>query len=201
MWGRSDVGQLGLDKKCLQRDTMGWVALNPVEVVSLHGEVRRIALGEAHTLVLVDKGELYAAGWNEFGQRGSVNEIEEFELVKKVTDNLIVSISAGSLFSVAVDNQGIVYTWGNNEYGQLGCKSINKHENEPRTLKLEKVLEVSCGETSATAYCTSGNVYSWGKNSLDNYEEQSILVSTLDTTKYYALNPKSILMVILCRIE
>eukprot|EP00826_Nyctotherus_ovalis_P066690 TRINITY_DN9888_c0_g1_i2.p1 TRINITY_DN9888_c0_g1~~TRINITY_DN9888_c0_g1_i2.p1 ORF type:complete len:180 (+),score=31.86 TRINITY_DN9888_c0_g1_i2:235-774(+) len=166
---------------------MGWVALIPIEVSFLHGEVRRIALGEAHTLVLNDKGEVYAAGWNECGQRGSADEMEEFEVVRRVSDVQIVSVSAGALFSAAVDSKGSVYTWGNNEYGQLGVKS------EEESIKLHGALEVVCGERSALAYCKSGKVYGWGSTSPERKSKEHTgpeLVISLDIVKYYGLNPK-----------
>ena len=56
MWGRADVGQLGLPSNVLDKDTMGKVATVPIHVSYFQSKqqtkVQQIALGEAHTLVL-----------------------------------------------------------------------------------------------------------------------------------------------------
>lgn len=130
---------------------------------------------------------MYAAGWNECGQRGSADEIEEFEVVQQVNDVQIVSISAGALFSAAVDNTGSVYTWGNNEYGQLGVRS------EKESIELHGALEVVCSERGALAYCRSGKVYAWGCTSFIQKAKEHTgpeLATSLDLVKYYGLNPK-----------
>ena len=71
MWGRADVGQLGLPSNILDKDTMGKVATVPIHVSYFQSKqqtkVQQIALGEAHTLVLDEKGQVYAFGWSEFG--------------------------------------------------------------------------------------------------------------------------------------
>ena len=58
----------------LANDTMGKVSTVPIHVSyfqnKVNSGVRQIALGEAHTLVLDDQGQVYAFGWSEFGQVG-----------------------------------------------------------------------------------------------------------------------------------
>ena len=37
--------------------------------------VRQVSLGEAHSLVLDEKGAVYGFGWNDFGQLGIGNKV------------------------------------------------------------------------------------------------------------------------------
>ena len=53
MWGRSDVGQLGLSKGEVEKDEMGYVSTVPQMIKRFKAnKIEMIALGEAHTLAL-----------------------------------------------------------------------------------------------------------------------------------------------------
>ena len=70
MWGRSDVGQIGLKKDELVKDDMGYVRTIPslVDYFGSNGKkVKQIALGEAHTLALDHNGHVYSFGWGDLG--------------------------------------------------------------------------------------------------------------------------------------
>lgn len=70
MWGRADVGQLGIPHDLCTKDSMGLVSNAPVLLKNFREKnrlVKQIALGEAHTLVLDDCGEVYSFGWSELG--------------------------------------------------------------------------------------------------------------------------------------
>jgi uncharacterized repeat protein (TIGR02543 family) len=86
-------------------------------------------------------------------------------------NTIIISISAGSIHSLAVTTQGRVYAWGWNGYGQLG-DGTNTNRNTPT---LSNVPNLQSGETIATissesthslAVTTQGRVYAWGYNGL-----------------------------------
>lgn len=67
MWGRADVGQLGLSEEFLEKDNVGHVLTYPMHLAFFQKEkikIIGIALGEAHSLVLSDKGHVYSFGWN-----------------------------------------------------------------------------------------------------------------------------------------
>ena len=71
MWGRSDVGQLGIPKGKLEVDSNGLVATRPQEVEFFSNRlIEQVALGEAHSLVLDSQGRVYSFGWAELGQLG-----------------------------------------------------------------------------------------------------------------------------------
>lgn len=178
MWGRSDVGQLGLPLKLVQKDTMGYVALSPIEIELFKGETRRIALGEAHTLVLNNRGEVFSSGWNQNGQCGKDKFTEKtdpsglFEKIRELQKYDIMSIGAGSLFSCAINSKGQVFYWGNNQCGQGGHMNAKIPENTKIPYQVdinnEFAVEIFCGEAHALAYCKNGKVYGWGQGYIDN---------------------------------
>jgi len=182
MWGRSDVGQLGIDTRKLQKDTMGWVSLFPQLVENLRGEVKRISNGEAHTLVLTKDGNVLSSGWGQHGQLGQGRETEicfEFRPIRELSN--ISSISAGSLFSLALNNNGKVFAWGCGEQGQLGARAWpDKNKKEIyspvkiKGLSKEFVKEICCGESNILCYCKSGKIYGWGQGYYDKNNASGI---------------------------
>ncbi len=206
VWGRGDVGQLGVPTEKLSRDNMGWVALVPIEAETLKGEVRRVSAGEAHTLVLDRKGIAYTAGWGKHGQLGRPQTETSFELspVAPLARRQIVAIGAGSLFSAAVDSEGRLFTWGNGELGQLGVKlnplGGGEGELESRVpvevyLGQETALEVVCGESNMLVYCKSGRIFGWGRGVSGDgttarqvYKRSPEQIRSADSVQCYGIN-------------
>lgn len=63
-WGRNEMGQLGIGKK-------EFVILEPSRIkYLLDRRIVMAAAGENHSLFLSDLGEVYSAGYNEFGELG-----------------------------------------------------------------------------------------------------------------------------------
>lgn len=68
MWGRSDVGQLGIIKEEAQSDENGFLVSRPRQVMPFKDmTVEQVALGEAHSLVLDSMGQVYSFGWGDLG--------------------------------------------------------------------------------------------------------------------------------------
>jgi len=134
LWGRGDVGQLGLSKDVLSEDQKGHVALTPALLEFPDKRVDQIALGEVHTLFLThsdaESGEprqhLYSCGWNDLGQLGMSAQQEEdekdrplhhIELHFEDQEDSIKQIKCGAVFSTLLTAKGHVYAWGNNANG------------------------------------------------------------------------------------
>lgn len=91
-WGRNDFGQC--------------------DVPAGLGPVSQVAVGEEHTLALLQSGEVRAWGWNRWDQCA-------------VPANLgsIKSIGAGGFHSVVLTASGQVVCWGSNTHGQSAVPS------------------------------------------------------------------------------
>jgi alpha-tubulin suppressor-like RCC1 family protein len=80
---------------------------------------RDVAAGMDHSLMLKDSGELYGAGRNDHGQRGS-DDTPVDGLYPIDTSNTWKAIGSGSHHSIAKNTSGDIYMWGKGHFGALG---------------------------------------------------------------------------------
>jgi hypothetical protein len=75
-----------------------------------------------------------------------------------------VSISVGSLHTVAVTSSGHVYTWGSGKHWVLGHGSERSEVEPRRVIALEEVsvFDVSAGNEHTVVCAAEGDVYTWG---------------------------------------
>ncbi len=89
-----------------------------------HEEVRGVACGGAHTLVLTAPGGLYVFGLNATGQLGvgshSSVPCPAPTALRLAPSMVVASVAAGDEFSACVTQRGEVLTWGFGGGGQLG---------------------------------------------------------------------------------
>lgn len=116
----------------------------------------------------------YGWGNNAQGQLGTGNT----SLVRSPTALLnsgvlvgktLVSVSAGSGFSLALCADGTVAAWGRNNSGQLGNNTTNDSSvavdiTNSGVLAGKTVVAVAAGNEHSVALCTDGTVAAWGAN-------------------------------------
>ena len=83
-----------------------------------------MALGGHHSLLLTNKGHVYACGYGSQGQLGlgqghSDNRYQP-TLIKALLGKQIVMVAAGATHSLALSSKHDVYSCGYNAKGQLG---------------------------------------------------------------------------------
>ena len=193
-WGRGDANQLGLTAKKLQKDEIGHLSLKPIKVIYFTQndiEVKSVACGEAHSLVLDSNGTVYSFGLGQQGQLGICKEllntrmnsgINALESLKEVR---VTRISSGSLFSGCLSDQGEVYVWGSGEGGQLGNGTeVLKSDLPLKVENIGTVVEMVCGESSVLCLNAKGKVFGWGtglqhpQESLVNFEPRQLLYAS-----------------------
>jgi len=148
-------------------------------------EVKQVACGSQHTIVLTSEGRLYSAGKGDFGRlgRGDTRDSAEFEEIEyffQSNDSIlspqeptdIVKVGAGNNFTAAMSSQGELWVWGRNDYGQLGLGeeamgdmySAERYPRLVRSLPVEghRVVDFDCGEYHLVALTASGAIYEWG---------------------------------------
>ena len=120
--------------------------------------------GDFHSAALTNKGELYTWGgggahFNK-GQlgHGSLNDIENPELVKFFEGDEVQTISCGGFHTIALTNTG-AFGWGSGTYGELGIGEFIDI-SKPRAIQIKlkgadavefadpadtRIVKVKCG--------------------------------------------------------
>ena len=144
-----------------------------------------ISGGEAHSLVLMNNGTLWATGDNGSYQLGIGIEYDNVLILKQVFDSVeqgylqdIIAMDAGWMHSLAIEDvTGYVYSWGANDDGELGIgpgtayssvpvKVLAGEQNpgDPNTF-LANVTAVSAGRSGKHSLAVAGgHAYAWGRN-------------------------------------
>ena len=169
-WGRSDVGQLGLNNNKMVQDDVGIAMLRPGKVKWLQ-DVISAACGEAHTLALTQCGKLFSFGWNEDGQLGLLESSADHQVL---LPEPAIQISCGALFSAALCKSGKVYTWGCGDEGQLGLGSSIPTSTTPvQVPSLTQVTDLICGENSVITLNSAYEIYAWGQGIVSSISNPS----------------------------
>jgi len=161
-WGSNSYGQLG--------NGVNTSSTLPVAVSALAGEtVVAVAAGANFSLAITDEGEVYAWGYNLFGQlgNGTTTNSNVPVAVSALAGKRVVAISAGGGFALALTGDGVVYAWGQNVLGQLGNGTYVGTVTTPAQVtgfSGRTVVAISCGASHTLALTADGAVYAWGYN-------------------------------------
>ncbi len=159
-FGSTYYGQLGLgfaDYNTPQK--------TPVLIPGLRN-IKAIACGYDHSLVLDIEGKVYSFGNNEDGQLGLNNNIMKTTPTLITNIPVINKIFAGDLCSMILDNNGNVYVFGNNNFGQLGLGDYKNRYVPTLITGLNSIVSVSIGyQYQYTLFLNSdGQVFICGSN-------------------------------------
>jgi alpha-tubulin suppressor-like RCC1 family protein len=163
-WGNNFFGQLGNGKRDEDTKQFNKHELN-VFLSDLNIEI--LECGGIHSLALTRNREVYAWGWNSFGQTG--NGKDELQLIPiKVLGfgkEKVTRISCGGTHSMALLESGRVYSWGSNEFGQLGFENV-KVSHKPKNIEMSdvKISKISCGAYHSLLLTNDGFIYAFGNN-------------------------------------
>ena len=91
------------------------------KVESAGQDVKAIAAGFRHTVILKGDGTLWAAGYNFNGQLGLGDTEDRYSFTEvKDAGSGVTAIAAGNYHTVILKNDGTVWSAGSNYWGQLG---------------------------------------------------------------------------------
>jgi alpha-tubulin suppressor-like RCC1 family protein len=164
-WGDNTFGQLG-DGTTTQRTI-------PVFCGAIGGKtVAAIAAGGNHCLALTTDGLVYSWGYNGYGQLGDGTTAQRTTPVAVNTSGAlsgktVVSIAAGSGYSLALTSDGKVFSWGDGSNGTIGNSSFAS-KTLPVAVDVSGVLSgkvisaISAGAYHCLALSSDGKVFSWG---------------------------------------
>ncbi len=162
-WGSNTLGQVG-DGTTTARQVPVPVSTSAVPAAAL--PFTAVAAGLYGAYGLGTDGNVYAWGWNDYGQVGDGTTSTRLAPVVVDASGLpaqalpFTSVSAGSYTGNAVGADGNVYAWGWNEYGQVGDgTAINRSAPVQVTGLGATVLEVTFGGVPGTNLSQSGGTW------------------------------------------
>eukprot|EP00435_Cladocopium_sp_Y103_P040006 s1192_g10.t2 len=113
---------------------------------SLELQVRQIAAGWRHCLILTQAGTVFAIGDDEHGQCAG-NGTGQVPVPLPEVQQGVVGVAAGACHSVAWCNDGMAFTWGHGGAGRLGHGTVDSHRTPLRVQVLSelKMVHARCG--------------------------------------------------------
>ena len=146
----------------------------------------QVSAGTYHSLAVGSDGNVYAWGYNYYGQLGDGTRDDKHAPVRVrkpdrkaypdlPADFTYLQVSAGWGHSLALGSDGNVYAWGYNYYGRLGDGTGSSRYTPVRVKTPDRktypdlpadftYLQVSAGYDHSLAIGSDGNAYAWGYN-------------------------------------
>lgn len=177
-WGLNNYNQLGIGRK----DDSDLCVYEPREVsyFSKSGvRIEKIVGGQHHTLMLDDKGRVYACGRHEYGRLG-LGAIAEDPTQPKLVAGLsghIVDIACSLSASYAVSSRGELFSWGAAapELG-LGEEANEDDHWEPTLVKSNLMSRFQCLRvTAGSSHCLALGQLASNAEDVNNNKRNGVL--------------------------
>lgn len=125
---------------------------------------REISAGQNFTLGIKSDGTLWGWGQNSNLLGLGLGNLANQNLPTQIgTANDWLTVSAGTIHSLAVKTNGTLWSWGNGQYGQLGNGVFNSATpNVTQVGTANDWLKVSAGNRFSLAIKNTGTLWSWG---------------------------------------
>lgn len=164
-WGWNADGQLGYETVLNNHND------TPKQVPNV-SEVKLIAAGSSHTVVLKRDGTVWTWGWNYSGQLGNgttTSSHDPEQVLNSLNPNQVLngvaSIAAGRMHTIALLNDGTLRSWGLNSSGQLGDDTYRDRLFAAQSGLNGVLVSVGAGYDHTVAIKDDGTVWTWGTNS------------------------------------
>ena len=168
-WGSNLYGQIG-DGTTISRSS-------PVSINTSLSSWIDVAASYNYSLGLLQTGELWAWGYNFYGQLGddtSVDTSSPVSVVGGFTD--WCKIAAGYAQSLAIRQTGTLWAWGANGKGQLGDGTIVNSSSPVSVVGgFTDWCQMSTGLGHSVAVRRNGTAWTWGYNTNGQLGDNSIV--------------------------
>lgn len=134
-----------------------------VNIDFYNNDVKQIACGGGHTLLLDTKGRLFSCGWNSKLQLAAEVEVHSLQRTWALSGITFTNIACGWDFSCGVTDDHFLFVWGSNSHGQLGLPKIHFPECHMKPIRLQvKGSAVSMGLRHTAIINSKGEVWITG---------------------------------------
>ncbi|KAJ2588227.1 hypothetical protein IWW49_003093 [Coemansia sp. RSA 1797] len=172
--GNNAYGQLGLGGlKTKSSDGLRRHALSELTMLNDllfdSEEPVKVQCGLDHTVILTNKGRVFAMGWGDDGQLGTSLQASADQPMRVVSleETPITDISSSTDFTLALSVDGRVFYWGNAEYGQcMVGKKIDKILTRMEVPFDIRVKGIAAGGCHSLLLTESGQVFVCGYGAL-----------------------------------
>ena len=161
--GYNGNGNLGL-ADTTDRSTFSQVTTN------INNDVKQIACGLYHTIILKNDGSLWSCGLNDKGQLG-LNDTTNKNIFTQVTTNInndVKLVDCGAYHTFILKNDGSLWSCGLNDYGQLGIGTWDENAHSIFTQVTTNINNdvklVDCGYYHTFMIKNDGSIWCCGLN-------------------------------------
>lgn len=129
--------------------------------------IKKVACGKDHSLLLTLDGRVYACGRNTYGQLGLGSGVTEALYPTRVSalTNIITDIACGDYHSLALTDHNEVFAFGLNDNGQLGSGDWdNRFDPFMTRFSGYYVVQIACGAKFSVTRSGMGYVNTCGDN-------------------------------------
>ena len=125
---------------------------------------REVSGGQNFSIAIKNDGTLWGWGQNSNLLGLGLGNLANQNLPIQIgTDNDWLTVSAGTIHTLAVKTNGTLWSWGNGQYGQLGNGVFNSATpNVTQVGTANDWLKVSAGNRFSLAIKNTGTLWSWG---------------------------------------
>eukprot|EP00929_Paragymnodinium_shiwhaense_P017940 TRINITY_DN12782_c0_g1_i1.p1 TRINITY_DN12782_c0_g1~~TRINITY_DN12782_c0_g1_i1.p1 ORF type:complete len:413 (+),score=101.78 TRINITY_DN12782_c0_g1_i1:107-1345(+) len=153
-WGVNEDGQLGTGGPS---ETVA-----APQKVALPRRATSCAVGNHHSVAVLEDGDLWAWGGNESGQLGDDGDEGQYEPIRVLRN--VQMAAAGEVHTLAVTQDGSLWAWGCNQHGQLG-DGTRRSSASPIQVNVEgDVIWAAADSRQSMAITDDGSLWVWGCN-------------------------------------
>ena len=163
LWGcgYNSYGQLGLNNTT---DKTSFTQVTP----NINNDVKQIACGTYHTVILKTDGSLWGCGYNYYNQLGLSDSANKHMFVNITTNinNDVKQIACGQYHTFILKNDGSIWGCGYNLYGQLGLSHTNDMNTFTKVVTNinSEVKQIACGFNYTFIIKNDGSLWACGRN-------------------------------------
>ena len=144
-------------------------------------EITSIDSGYRYTIFANVNKEVYAVGYNNYGQLSTGNATTYYDYVQVLEDQEVDKVATGYDHTVFLTTDNTVYASGLNNYGQIGDKT-NTNRNVAVETTINNITDINCGYNHTTFLTKKYSVMACGKNTngqfgIGNATNQNVPVS------------------------